>query len=209
MRSRVLLVLCQTLLVTPALPAAEPQSQLRVRISWGHHSPATQPFYVKILTNEVTVSDVTGQELESADCLQEGAWVTQAGSEDVDAVEFVLAYPERPVHAITNLHRIWADLIAQSGPDAVRRLRLDAAYRRDARKLTVQMDREGTKGFSVTVDQLLEQKAFWVPALDVFLAAGDYDRLREKRPALRSFPGVWACRPGFASYTRWPHARTV
>lgn len=173
MRSRVLIVLCQTLLLTPALPAAEPQSQLRGRISWGHHSPATQPFYIKFLTNEVTVSDVAGLELEPADCLQEGAWVTQAGGGDVDAVEFTLEYPERPVHAITNLHRIWADLIAQSDPDAARRLRLDAAYRRDARKLTVQMGREGTKGFSVTVDQLLEQKAFWVPALDVYLAAGD------------------------------------
>ncbi|MBI4325594.1 MAG: hypothetical protein HY674_10070, partial [Chloroflexi bacterium] len=173
MKSLILLVLCETLLLTPALLGAEPQSQLRVRISWGHHSLATQPFYIKFLTDEVAMSDVSGLQLESADRLQEGAWVTQAGGGDVDAVEFVLAYTERPVQAITNLHRFWADLIAQSDPDTARRLRQDAAYRRDARKLTVQMDREETKGFSVTVDQLLEQKAFWVPALDVYLAAGD------------------------------------
>ncbi|MEK7684514.1 MAG: hypothetical protein AAB466_03740 [Verrucomicrobiota bacterium] len=173
MRSQVVLVLCQMLLLTPALLGAEPQSQLRVRISWGHHSPATQPFYIKFLTNEVTVSDVAGQALEPNDRLQEGAWTTHAGGGDADAVGFTLAYLETPVNAITNLHRIWADLIAQSDPDTARRLRLDAAYRRDARKLTVQMDRAGTKGFSVTVDQMLEQKAFWVPALDVYLAAGD------------------------------------
>ena len=35
------------------------------------------------------------------------------------------------------------------------------------------MNFEGTKGFSVTADQLLQNKVFWVPSLDVYMAAGD------------------------------------
>jgi hypothetical protein len=35
------------------------------------------------------------------------------------------------------------------------------------------MDEQGTRGFSVTVDQLVRNKAFWVPSLDVYLAVGD------------------------------------
>ena len=35
------------------------------------------------------------------------------------------------------------------------------------------MDLQGTRGFSVTVDQLFTSKVFWVPDLDVFLSAGE------------------------------------
>jgi hypothetical protein len=35
------------------------------------------------------------------------------------------------------------------------------------------MDEMGIKGFSVTMDQLLESKAFWMPSLGVYLTAGD------------------------------------
>ncbi len=73
---------------------------------------------------------------------------------------------------IPNLHTIWKQLLANSDADTSRRLRLDPGNRPDGRKLTVLMDPQGTKGFSATIDQLLESKVIWVPDLDVFLSAG-------------------------------------
>jgi len=91
----------------------------------------------------------------------------------VDGVRFSVCYPETQVKEIEKLHPMWASLIAQSDSDTARRLRFDPAYRLDPRKLTLQMNAEGTKGFSVTVDQLLQNKALWVPSLDIYVTAGD------------------------------------
>ena len=35
------------------------------------------------------------------------------------------------------------------------------------------MNAEGTRGFTVTADQLLTEKAIWIPSLHVFITAGD------------------------------------
>src|SRR5947199_7612244 len=68
---------------------------------------------------------------------------------------------------------IWADLIAHSDADTARRLSNDAAIHPDSPRLTVQMNAEGTRGFSVTLDQLETERAIWIPSLHVYLAAGD------------------------------------
>jgi len=96
-----------------------------------------------------------------------GVTVEQSGS------EAVLIFPERAIEPIQHLHVIWAHLLAHSDADTVRRLTQDPAYRPDPRKLKVLLDADGTRGFSLTVDQLLNNKAFWVPALGVYVAAGE------------------------------------
>ena len=168
-----LFIYWQVMMLTPALLAGEPQGHLKLRLSWGHQSQEPTPFYIKLLSESVEIADVSGRDLEPEDEFTEGAWETQAGSGDVDGVELTLRYPETPVRIIDNLHSIWAYLLDHSDEDTVRRLRQDPAYRRDSRRLTIQMNREGTKGFSVTVDQLLQNKAFWVPSLDIYLTVGD------------------------------------
>ncbi len=156
-----------------AFVEAETEVQLEVKISWGHRTPSVTPFYVKLMGQGTTLSDPTGQEFESGDGFRDGAYETRAGGGDVDGVELTMRYPETPVRTIEKLHPLWGSLIAQSDPDTVRRLRSDPAYRLDARKMTVQMNAEGTKGFTVTVDQLVVNGVFWVPSLDVYLATGD------------------------------------
>jgi hypothetical protein len=168
-----LFIYWQVMILTSTLVAGEPQGQLKLRLSWGHRSKDATAFYVKFNAEAVEIADVSGRDLEPADQFKEGAWVTQAGGGDVDGLELTLRYQEIPVRIIDNLHSIWAYLIEHSDEDTARRLRLDPAYRRDSRKLTVQMNREGTKGFSVTVDQLFQNKVFWVPSLDIYLAVGD------------------------------------
>jgi hypothetical protein len=167
-----LAVVCVTPLIS-TYGEIEPQEALRVTLSWGHRSSSTVHFSLKLLPDGVTVSDVAGDGLESDDAFREGFWETHAGGGDVDSLDFIVHYPKIPVKEVGNLHPIWNALLSESDSDTSRRLRSDPAYRRDPRRLTVRMNREGTRGFSVTVDQLLQNGAFWVPSLDLYMASGN------------------------------------
>jgi len=160
-----------TFLLAPALFCAE----LKVRISWGHESPAAAPYYVRLMpaTGGVEIRDAAGYELERGEGLKHDAWQSTAGAGDIDGVTFTLVYPKPSDTRLQNLHIIWADLIAQSDADTASRLTHDAAFDPEAPKLTVLMNPEGTRGFTVSVDQLLAEKALWVPSLHVYLTAGE------------------------------------
>jgi len=152
---------------------ADSQEHLEVMVFWGHELPRTTPYHVQFLTEEAQIVNVRAVGLEANDILTNGVFRTRAGNGDIDGARFILRYAARKVKTIGNLHSIWAELIGNSDDETVQRLKQDPAYRPDSRKLTVQMDERGTKGFSVTVDQLLESKAFWMPSLGVYLTAGD------------------------------------
>lgn len=179
-----LIAICEVVLpalALSAIPVRQHLDQLTVRASWGHESRETAPFHLEFLTGDAAIVDVRPFESESDDCFEDGTFETRAGNGDVDGAELIVRYAPKQVKTIENLHGFWADLIAQSDPDTAGRLKQDPAYRPDSRKLTFQMDRAGTKGFSITVDQLLQRKALgsrlagslWVPSLDVYLAVGD------------------------------------
>ncbi len=145
-----------------------------MRISWGEHSPAATPFYIRLSpSREVAVRNATGYKLESGEGLRNGGWSTTAGAGDIDGVELTLAYQEQKVSMIQEMQVIWADLIQQSDADTVRRLTSDASFREDDRKLTIEMDGRGTRGFTVTIDQLLRNRNIWVPSLDLFVSTND------------------------------------
>jgi hypothetical protein len=183
-----LLIYLQVVVLTSALVADEPQNELKLRLSWGLQSQDVTSFHVSFMAEGMEIADISTRALEPADQFKERVFETLAGGRDVDGVELTLRYPDTPVRAIDNLHSIWAYLIEHSDEDTARRLRHDPAYRRDSRKLIVRMNREGTKGFAVTIDQLLRNKVIWVPSLDIFLAAGDSpvsfdDHVKELQPS--------------------------
>jgi hypothetical protein len=159
------------LLLLATLAAA--QTPLTLRISWGHRGTVAKPYIVRLQGAGISFENTTGVELEPTEGLRDGSWRTTAGAGDVDGVECRLRFEPREPVRIPDLHIIWADLIAHSDPDTVRRLTGDPAYRIDGRKLTVMLDEAGQIGFSVTVDQLLRNPAIWIPSLDVYLASGD------------------------------------
>jgi hypothetical protein len=161
------------LLAAPAFGATGGPESLKVRITWGHTTPETAAFHVQLVGKDMQIADMAGIELESDDQLRDMVCVTRSGKGDVDGVELMLRYAPVDVKPLEKVHRIWADLIAQSDADTAGRLQQDPAYRPDPRVLTIQMDRDGTKGFSVTVDQLLRSKVFWVPSLDIYVTAGE------------------------------------
>jgi hypothetical protein len=160
--------------LSASLPASAEQSQLKVRISWGHEAAEASPYYIRLNSGtNLEVRNQLGDSLEAGEGLKDGAWLSRAGGGDVDGLTFTLSYPPEPPARLENLHIIWADLIAHSDADTGLRLGRDAAFEPDSPRLTVFTNAESTKGFSVAVCQLLREKALWVPSLHIFLTAGD------------------------------------
>ena len=146
--------------------------EFTLRLSWGHRATASASYFIKIVPSEVEVVRANPVDWEQGDVLKDGAWQTRAGGGDTDGLELVLRCRQTPVEPLENLPATWRDLIAQSDTDTARRLRSDPALRRDSRRVSFQLNPEATRGFSVTVDQLLSARNLWVPALDLYLDAG-------------------------------------
>ena len=160
------------------------KEDLKVSLSWGHQPCRSSLHYLRLLAEDAEILDTKTHGLESSDTIMDNVLITYAGGGDIDGVEFTLRYTPKQIKTVVNLHSIWADLVARSDTNTVQRLKQDPAYRPDSRKLTIRMDEEGTKGFAVTVDQMLESKVFWIPSLGIYLTAGDNpisftDHLRE------------------------------
>ena len=149
--------------------------EFKVRASWGHRSTAAKPFHVQIITSPggLQATNAAGFQLEPGEQLARGACNTQAGAGDVDGVEFDLAFPSSTNLALRKAQSLWAYLINDSDPDTARRLRQDPGFQVNPPVLTFQLDPEGTRGFSVTADQLLRSEALWVPSADLFLTVGE------------------------------------
>ena len=165
-------------------PGATPgkQAQLRVTLSAGHKSPQAAARRLRFSGQQLQILGIHGEKLAGDYQLHED-------------VAVVLNYAERPVPVpqIDKRDPIWADLIRLSDADTARRLRDDQIYYQDPRRLTVQLDGKGDGnggGFTVTVEQLLRNKAFWIPALDLYLAVGDAPLpLEQHRKELAAFRG--------------------
>src|SRR5439155_14723936 len=162
-----------SMLATPGLAGPADTTNLLVEITWGHRSAQVQSFYVKLAGRELALVDTRLTQGEATDVLQDGVARTSAGAGDVDRLSCTLLFAPKTVEPITNAHSIWKHLWKHGDAGAAQRLQADPAFRPDSRNLTVQLDEACTRGFSLTVDQLLTQKTFWLPELDVFVSAGE------------------------------------
>src|SRR5690348_15235117 len=106
-----LLLFVAVLSLSTAAEAVDGQEQLPLRISWGHTSPQTKPFYLKLRTNRITLTVVGTDGFDSSDSFRDGAWQTQAGGGRTQALSLLLEFPTETVLGITNVHKIWRDLI--------------------------------------------------------------------------------------------------
>src|SRR6478609_4700610 len=98
--------LALVLALTVGLPiciSSQPHEQLPVRLSWGHHTRQSTPFSIRLVTNNVAITDFTPIGFEVGDQGFETHWLTKAGGGDVDALEFKLNFPARSITTITNL----------------------------------------------------------------------------------------------------------
>ena len=146
---------------------------LRVRVSLGQRGVKNAAHSVRLIAGSagVKVSAMRGVGLEADDVVRERAEL-HTGAGDVDGVECdvtVLA-PRRPPR---KLHEIWTCLLKYTTPEAAQRLRDDPAMVSDSSVLTVELSEDGTRGFSVGLEQLRRQKAMWLPESDVFVTCGE------------------------------------
>src|SRR4030095_12879979 len=162
--------------LAPCLAEPAGTTNLPVEITWGHRSTNVLLFYVKLAGRELALADTKLAQGEATDVLKDGVARTSAGAGDVDGLSCALHFAPQSIAPITNAHSIWKHLWQHGDLGAAQRLMADPAYRPDPRKLTVQLDEAGSRGFSLTVDQLLTQPNFWVPELDVFVSAGQPPR---------------------------------
>jgi hypothetical protein len=176
--SRLLIWAVSLSVILPVAVAGQqaPMTNLKVRISWGHNVADAHDFYIKLNpTSGVKVEKAEGYSLEAGEGARDGTWQTRAGAGDVDGVNFDLQYPQQPPQRLQDLDGPeWPALIGHSNADTARRLTEDAAFWIDPPRFTVQMNREGTQGFTVAVEQLLEHKALWVPSLGIYITRGDH-----------------------------------
>jgi hypothetical protein len=146
--------------IVPAVLRAESRNEIRVQVSVGHTATASKPYYVRLTpSGGVQANDP-------------GAWKVTAGQGKVETKTFTLTYPVVDITPIQDMHVIWADLIAHSDAGTVSRLTQDPAWRADRRKVTFDLNPEGTSGFSLSIDQLIEAKSFWIPSLDIYISTG-------------------------------------
>ncbi len=155
------IVLLGLAIVAPRSIEAQPGGELKVQISIGNTAAERAPFYLRIVPSD-------GLRLD-----KQKVWEGTAGAGQTEARTYTVEYPDRDVQPISDMQTIWAYLIAHSDAGMVDRLSNDPAFRPDSRKVTFELNREGTRGFSLTVDQLLHQKSFWIPSLDIYITVGD------------------------------------
>ena len=150
-----------------AIEAPVVMDRAKVRLSWGHQSASARPFRIGFGTNHVVVTQITSDGFESGDVQQGGVCQTHAGAGDVDAVTAEVSW-QRPTQPLRELGPMWDYLFEHSTPEAVARLKDDPGRMPDAPLLTVQLAEDGTRGFSIGLEQLLRHKAMWLPEQDVF-----------------------------------------
>lgn len=155
-----------------AATAPIPMPQLKVRLSWGHQSAPARPFTLDFLTNHIVVSQVQAVDFEPSDYLEHARCATSAGGGDVDAVTVEVSWP-RPIAPRREVQSIWQYLLEHGTPGQVARLKDDPGLQPDSPVLTVFTEPEGTRGFSIGLEQLERHGAMWLPEHDVFVTLAD------------------------------------
>jgi hypothetical protein len=171
----VIVLMCITAGMSSAQTTSPSEAaRIAVRISWGHTSATTAP-------RELALSGVAGadvlsvapRDFEDGETLESGVARTRAGGGDVDALDVQLSYPVTPRTRAQHIQVGWTELIANADSDTARRLTRDPAFTPGAPALIARTNAAGTAGFTVTIDQLLAEKAIWIPSFDLYLTSAD------------------------------------
>ena len=158
--------------------------QAKLQISFGHRSPQRTIQSVQLMGRSpgLQVSVPTGSNLEKNDRVALKS-VLNTGAGDVDVLLVNLSWPKptatlrklashKDQHTINN-DAMWGYLMANGSPGQAARLKDDSWQQPDAPVLTVQLAENGTKGFSVALEQLLRHGAMWLPEHDIYLTLAD------------------------------------
>lgn len=142
------------------LASAEPSERLSIQVSFGHRSAERTTLTPRFAPGSRGVEvAATAREISI------GAGAVEVVKVDV-SWQKPAAEPRKP-------HSTWQYLLDNGTPDQVLRLKSDPGVQPDAPLLTVLTASDGTRGFSICLEQLREQKAMWLPEHDAFVTLAD------------------------------------
>lgn len=146
---------------------------MRVRVSFGQRAEKTTTYSVRLegASVAVEVSALRGVELEADDRIGERVTL-HAGGGDVDALDATVTWT-KPTAKPRQIHSMWQYLLQHGTPEQVRRLEDDPGLKPDAPVLTVELAADGTRGFSIGLEQLARHRAMWLPEHEAFITLAD------------------------------------
>lgn len=151
---------------------------VNLKIAFGLTHSTRSIKWVKLIDASagLTINQVSGHQLENGD--QVGSEVLfNCGAGDVDELIANISWPA-PAATLrkTAQHQggMWDYLLEKGAPGQIKRLSSDIWNKPDAPILTIQLNKEGTEGFSVRLEQLLKHGAMWLPEHDIFLSLADH-----------------------------------
>lgn len=176
-------------LTIPLLGIALPTQPLdrqsaKLRITLGHRASERVGHSIQLIgqSTGMTVSSPIGISLEKNDRVAQLSQLN-TGSGDVDGLIVEVTWP-RPTAPLRKLaaHKdqytvkndaMWGYLLENGSAGQAARLRDDTWQQPDTPILTVQLAEDGTKGFSIALEQLLRHGAMWLPEQDAYITLAD------------------------------------
>ena len=159
-------------------------NKTKILVSFGHRGPKSVLHRVQLLPRSkgLVVSEVTGSGLEKNDKAG-GISILHAGQGDIDGLTAEISWPSpvaaplklashKDQYAINN-DAMWGYLMEKGSPGQGARLRDDTWNQPDTPILTIQLAEDGTKGFSIAMEQLLRHGAMWLPEQDCYVTLAD------------------------------------
>lgn len=153
-------------------PASAAEHSLLVRLSWGHRTPAVGSFRFSFGTQNAVLKEIRPDGLEPEDTLKDGVCESRAGGGDIDALTVGVSWTDSTKPPLKP-HSIWQHLLDHGTPGQVARLKDDPGLTPEAPVLQVITAPDGTRGFSVGLEQLARHRAMWLPEHDVFVSLAD------------------------------------
>ena len=150
---------------------------VNLKIAFGHTHSSRSTKRVKLIAASagLKINQVSGQQLEGGDHVVPEI-LFNCGAGDVDELIASISWPT-PTAALRKMAqhqgRMWAYLLANGSPGQTKRLSSDIWNKPDSPLITIQLNKEGTEGFSVGLEQLLTHGAMWLPEHDIFLSLAD------------------------------------
>jgi len=156
------LLSCAVVLIAgPGSPlrAAEARETLNVRFEFDYRSPEPTTFTPQLVKGSPGLEVVTPP-----------PFALGAGTAGSVTAEVSWPKPSQPPRVP---HSIWQHLLDHGEPGQVARLKDDPGLQPDAPVLTVLMAPDGTRGFSIGLEQLARHQAMWLPEHNAFITLAD------------------------------------
>jgi len=160
------------------------QHQTKIKISFGLKSSKQTKRTIQLISNSpgLTVAAPTGKGIEPNDKAGDTSLLNY-GAGDIDELITEISWPEptAPLRKLAqhkdgyaiNGDAMWGYLMEHGSPGQSARLQQDTWNQPDAPLVTIQLNTEGTEGFTISLQQLIRQSAMWLPEHDIFITLAD------------------------------------